>query len=509
MRRVRQFPWLIAAMFLFSLFIAYHIPYTHDDWDWGRQIGVSNWLSATFNNRYVGTFFVVLLTRFPAAKVLIMALVMTALPLICAELGTGSGKDRPRRWMLALACFVSFSMPRITWRQTYGWVAGFSNFTLGACAMLALLSLLQYLRRRGLRRPWLGCASIFLFSFAAQLFAENISAILPFFLVCAMVLIRCWRDRDTCRIFVSALLGTVLGAVIIFFNPLYRELATTGAATEQFRVLTFSPNDPVPVILSTMLKVFFGEVLPTLYETHPILVLFLCAAVWIDLSGKGRGPALGLCIPMAVYGVWCCYCAAQMGQTYGWIPSSALLRSAGAFLFSVLLLISFLCSPRREKWRTLAFFFLAVLLTTPFAAIARMGPRCYHASHFCLLVAGLSCCTRARPSLRAKGALAAGLLVCVLCLVHVYSVIGSCNALRAELTRQALDSGASTLVLPSMDGTYSYFWGYNPQNALRADHYREYYGLPGDLELIFLPYGSAELWPDIPQQMYSEAMIYP
>lgn len=509
MRRTRHYPWLIAAVFLFSLFIAYNVPYTHDDWDWGRPMGVANWLSGAFNNRYVGTFFVVFMTRFPAAKTLIMALVMTLLPLVCVELGAGSGEGRPRTWMPVLAYIISFAMPRITWRQTYGWVAGFSNFTIGAFSMLVLLSLLNYLRLHKTRRPGLVCMLIFLLSFTSQLFAENISICLPFFLACAMVLTRCWREPDVRRIFLCALLGTALGAVIIFYNPMYQNLASTGVASAQFRSLTFSPQDPIPTILMTLLEVFFGEVLPSLYETHPILVLFLCAAVWVDLSRRSGHLALGLCLPMAVYGVWCCYCAAQMGHSFGWLPSSALLRGTGAFLFSCLLLIAVLCSPRSSKWHTLAFCVLGVLLTAPFAALTGMGPRCYHASHFCLLAAGISCCAQAKPSAQARGALAAGLLVCVLCLVHVYSVIGSCNELRTELTRQALESGETTLVLPSMDGRYSYFWGYNPQNALRAEHYREYYDLPEDMELIFLPYGSAELWPEVPGQMYSEALIYP
>lgn len=509
MRRTRYSPWLIAAMFLFSLFIAYNVPYTHDDWDWGRQIGVSNWLSGTFNNRYVGTFFVIVMTRIPAVKTLVMALAMTLLPLVCVGLGSDTDASRPRFWPLVLAYTVAFAMPRFTWRQTYGWVAGFSNFSMGALAMLALLVLLQRVRLHGVRAPVLACIPVFLLGFAAQLFSENISAFLPIFLACAIVLTRCWRDRSWCIVLTGALLGTLIGAFLMFFNPLYQDLASTGTAAEQFRSLTFSPQDPIPEILSILLTLFFDEILPSLYETHPILVLFLTAAVWIDLYPRSKALALGLSLPMAVYGIGCIYCAAQMSQTFGWLPASAQLRTTGAIVFTVLLFLAILCSPRSSKWHTMAFFLLGIALITPFAAINHMGPRCYHISHFCLLVAGLSCCAHRTPASPAKALLLTALALTVCCLLHVYATIGSCGVLREELTQQALQAGSDTLVLPSVDGRYTYSWGYNPQNALRAEHYREYYGLPADMKLVFLPYGSAELWPEIPEQMYSEAMIYP
>ena len=39
--------------------------------------------------------------------------------------------------------------------------------------------------------------------------------------------------------------------------------------------------------------------------------------------------------------------------------------------------------------------------------------------------------------------------------------------------------------------------------------YRAFFGLPEDMELIFLPYGSADLWPDIPPEMLEQAQRLP
>ena len=97
MRKNTHAPYffLVLSMFAFSLFIAWCVPYTHDDWDWGREVGITNWLSGTFNNRFVGTFFVIVMTRFPILKNLIMAATMTLLPLLCINTATCTNPPPP------------------------------------------------------------------------------------------------------------------------------------------------------------------------------------------------------------------------------------------------------------------------------------------------------------------------------------------------------------------------------------------------------------------------------
>ncbi len=501
---------LTALMFAFSLFIAWSVPYTHDDWDWGRQIGIENWLTGRYNNRYVGTFFVIVMTRLPLVKTLVMALTMTALPLLCTYLARGRDWSQERTALMAVAAyFVVFAMPVITWRQTYGWVAGFSNFTMGSLFLLLLMAALKYAVNGSCTRPWLLGAGCLILGFAAQLCSENISMFFPVLLVVAMVLVRFWKRRELTVVFLAALIGTALGTLLMFFNPLYVNLATSGASPEQFRSLTVSLEDPILTILGTLLTLLFGEVLPSLYETHPILTVVLALGAWIELGKTHRKAAAALCIPMLAYGIFVCYCAHQMRWVFGWLPSSAALRTAGAAAFTLLWLISVLISREEHKWHVLVLSLFALALTTPFAAIKHMGPRCYHISHFCLLAAGLSRFAGMKFTGIRRIVTVAALAVTVVYLTRAYAAIGSADRLRSELTRQALQTQADTLVLPSVDGEFTYSWGYNPQSDLRAEHYREYYGLPEDMNLIFLPYGSADLWPDVPEEMFQSAMIYP
>ena len=53
---------------------------------------------------------------------------------------------------------------------------------------------------------------------------------------------------------------------------------------------------------------------------------------------------------------------------------------------------------------------------------------------------------------------------------------------------QAVAKGADQVVLPTEGWAYCYCWQRNP-SPMRADYFRQFYGLPADMELVFLPRG--------------------
>ena len=75
---------VLAAMLAGCLWLAWNVPYTQDDWTWGQPVGLEWWRTGALNNRYVGTFFAVVMTRMPVVKTLVMGLTMFALPLLAA-----------------------------------------------------------------------------------------------------------------------------------------------------------------------------------------------------------------------------------------------------------------------------------------------------------------------------------------------------------------------------------------------------------------------------------------
>ena len=67
-------------MLAFYLWVAAQIPYTHDDWDWGLEVGMQHLLKADINSRYVGNLIEVIITRSVILKTLIMGMILTLIP---------------------------------------------------------------------------------------------------------------------------------------------------------------------------------------------------------------------------------------------------------------------------------------------------------------------------------------------------------------------------------------------------------------------------------------------
>lgn len=47
---------ILTALLGCCLWMAWNVPYTHDDWDWGLPVGMEWWLTGALNNRYMGSF---------------------------------------------------------------------------------------------------------------------------------------------------------------------------------------------------------------------------------------------------------------------------------------------------------------------------------------------------------------------------------------------------------------------------------------------------------------------
>ena len=77
------------AVFLAAcLYIAWKVPYTHDDWDWGLPVGVERLVTAGLNSRYGGTALVLAMTRSQLMKTLVMGAGMFLIPWLAARLTT-------------------------------------------------------------------------------------------------------------------------------------------------------------------------------------------------------------------------------------------------------------------------------------------------------------------------------------------------------------------------------------------------------------------------------------
>lgn len=506
----RWFQGTALVLFLLAcLFIAWNVPYTHDDWDWGLDTSWELWRSGAMNSRYAGTLFVLLMTRSPLFKALAMGGTLFLLPLLCARLAAGarSGRSFP---LILLAGAALFAMPMISWRQVFGWVSAFSNFVLGGLFLLLVLVLWQRAFSPGKEPPlWLSLV-LFPCCLAAQLFAENITAVLlgASFVVAGYALA---ARRARLPALVS-LVGCCLGAWLMFCNPLYTDLVSSGQALEGIRHLSFSLDDPPLVVVRTVLVRYFSSyhTLPGLFESFPAVTALLGAGcVWrLVRRGASKWTAAAAGLWTGVYSLFCTWMMHHLILDPQWAHPWPLLRAA-APVIQLLLAVLVIAGERPGTRSSRILLLLAAAgMLLPFAILVEGGPRCAFPSALCLLLCGLSL-LEDFPWPRWSRLLAALALAAAVGLhVWAYALIGRNEAVRMEQVRLAVEEGVPTAVFPTEPLTYYYFWGRNPGTQERAESFRQFYGLPEDVELVFLPNGSDRYWPDIPETMWEQALRF-
>ena len=504
--------WAVLLVFLAGcLFIAWNVPYTQDDWAWGTPVGVERWLTGELNNRYVGTFFVLIMTRSRLLKTLIMGGTMFLLSLFSAALASREGKEE-RFPLVLLAGAALFSAPMVTWRQTFGWVSAFANYVLGGAAALSVLLLWRRAVRpaAGSRRwePTLLAAALFPLCVAAQLFVENLTAVLAgLALLGAGYALAVRRGRVPA---LAALAGCGLGAALMFWNPLYGQLLEAGSAVNGVRTLIFPVGAGAGEILALAVPRYFLQVLPGIFEYFPSVCVLLCAGCVRQLIRRGapKWATALIGLWMGGYSLCCALIMDAQRRNVGW--GTPELRAAGAVLQMLLVLGVLLWSAGPERWPRLLMVLSAAGLVLPFSLLDEGGPRCFVLSGLALLTAALSLLDGlAWPNWSRWG----GCLLLAAAVgyhVHAYAYIGRNEAVRQAQIDRAVQEQADTVLLPTESLRYYYFWGRNPFSEVPwAVEYRQFYGLPPNIQLVILPHGSADCWPDIPPEMLEQAQRFP
>lgn len=490
---------VLALFLLFWLALAACVPYAHDDWDWGLEQGLEQWLTCSLNSRLVGNFFVVIMTRSVLVKVLVLGGGMFAIPLLLALLAARGDREKLLPLFLA-ANAVVLLMPVNIWRQSYGWVSGFANYGVSAVLFLGWLLLIRAAFRPapGPRHPALLAAVLPVYTAALCLFIENLSAVVLLSVLALLVYALVVRRGRAALLL--ALAGAAVGCYLIFANPIYQELADTGTALGGVRNLSFAPGSSLLEIAGATFSRFFCILLPktVAFDTPGVQCLLTAAsALYLWRSGKRWLTLLAL-IPAGCSAAYLLLPGAQEGVCLWLLP---------AIIWAVPIAAALLCSgaPARRIERLLPILLqFAVLL--PFGATYEMGGRMYLLPYLLLVLTFLDA---AEPPLATTpGLVVAGIAAALLVGLwsHIYLQIAQCSALRKELVCETLEEGDSQVLLPTE--SYEVWWGRNPTGPVRAGYFREFYGIPEDLALVFLPTGSFEHWPDVTQEDLDQAGYY-
>ena len=481
---------LYIVFVVFYIWLAAQIPYTHDDWDWGLEIGMQQWLTASVNSRYVGNFFEIIMTRSPILKTVIMGSAFFTLPWLLSRIATKRNKDAQPLLFLA-ANFLILTMSRFIWSETYGWVAGFANF--GLSSIFTLLLLTQWLPLCEEEYTIGKCKAAFnalwfIVALCGQLFIENLSIVMVgvAFLACILSYI---RAKQIPSHFISICFGCFIGLVIMFSSSVYDSLLGSGEAVGGYRQLIVSTENGLK---SLIFRIFVqaARLITRAGEANYVLcvsVLIVLTCKLIKYSDWLKKPLILLNLCFFVY--FTVNFILQTDYTADKLMLSAFAALVnGLYFLLVPVEAFFLYKSQPAMHRKLIFiWFLGISLLLPLVVTSEAGYRLVFslnimATLFVLIILQdiFEGCLRTKELYFTLSAVCfVPIFVCIV----VYSAIGRCTDARMNIIDEASESKQTEIHLPAYPYE-QYLHAPDPIDELRMGFFKEFYGINENVSVI-------------------------
>ena len=494
----------VLVLFVFYLWMACQIPYTHDDWDWGLQIGIDHVRTADINNRFSGNLIEIALTRSVIAKDIFMSLVFTLIPLFATlfasriiEVEKSGNADLIRAGIYGFANLLILFIPVDVWQQTNGWIAGFSNFVVSGLALVIFLYILaKSCAPGGAKKGYIFRAVFYvIFGIVSQLFLENLAVF--FFLVAVVFLILHWKKKETRKEIIPLCAGLLIGVAIMFSNNIYSSLLHTGSAIDGVRELTYDKSKPFYVFIADSAKRMFSEFVPQIITHQGVTVgcvsLVMAVVTFKKVKNKLASYCLCLCnITFCLY-----YIATSLAGIFlglGMIEDSPLTTSLDC-AYIVLIIIETVLVFKKDKklmrW-LLTLFLSPFFMMAPMLLIKEVGPRSYYTTNACLIVFALTVLGYILSRAPEKKTVICIALIAVLVAgsvvrwAAVYKPIGDHMRARKQLIETAVANGDDKIVFPAYPNS-EYLWIPDPDGSEpeRFDWFKEFYHIPSDVTIEF------------------------
>ena len=290
---------LLLSSAILYIWIFSNTPYAAaDDWWWGLDHGMREFLTGSANSRYVSNLLEIIVTRSVFLKAVLHGLIAAATPFFVAVLvktRTRSGldlngkADRLPEAVLLLSNILFLTVPMDVWQDSYGWIGAFSNFGFALCFLGAFQLLVSRIVLDEVPCfSWLAGLGYFIFGICIQLVLENVTIYV--FLVDLILLIIMMiekRSKAAKRLMLLMLAGNAVGFSIMFSSSIYQSLMHSGSAVNGYRTLSFDLHDNLFHIF-LLLNNRFVYFYPNRIFGNNWLICSLISALLFLLSGRGR-----------------------------------------------------------------------------------------------------------------------------------------------------------------------------------------------------------------------------
>ena len=483
-----------ALVAIFYFWLVTQIPYTHDDWDWGLDIGLQQLFTANLNARYAGNFFEVIMTRSELLRILIVGSGYFLLPMalsVAAWIHCKAKGPVIRLLFFAVANIFILSMPRVMWQLTYGWTAGYANFCISTIFMVALVGkILAIFRedRDSLKPTKASYFDLFAMALIGQLFLENISIFMAG--LCLFALIAAWiKEKKLPWTYLLMAAGAALGLYIVFQSDIYQQLWETGKAVDGYRKMSLNSLAGLDETVKSCLNQIV-HLTPNMFEENLTLMLAISALLSIAATVKKAGSKAARITFMAGNTVYFVYLLLnrylELVEGIGWLT---LIN--GVYFIWVAVQIPVLFRGRKGLVaRLLTTWISVVMVIAPLVVTSENAVRmCFPSSAllnlFALQLLGLVLEEANKRSL-IVGLTAAMVVTVLLCgyFGKIYYDIGIAKRERVAYIQQEVEAGSGVILVPQYPHT-EFIWRPNPLYDLRFYYFKEFYGIPQSTQLYF------------------------
>ncbi len=480
---------LVAAGVLAALF-----PSSGDDWYWAvRDFSFKS--VSELNGRYLGSFLVLLMTRFNWFKVLITAALFVALVYFSANCAKKNGLV----YILFSACLL-VAMPLDMFRQVIVWSSGFANYFPSILITVIYIYLINNIFSD--EAPVYSKSIVvicFLLGLSGAFFMENIT--LGNVIVGAAVLIYTKiRFKKVNIAHIAFLVGAVIGTALMFADGAYFSIlgGNGDSAADGYRDVFFGAE-----LIKNIINVYFSTVHYNLVYNNILLNLVLTLLLlWTTLNNfkllkKSVKVTVIACIIFNfIYIIISGFdlLGVELLPSFQYV---GVVKGALTALFAASFILNFILVIRDNNLLLKGLFLVGCILAyvIPLLVVSPLGARNFFEAYvlFILFAQMLFAKNMSDSAIevnsRAVNMICVILFTMLLCTVALYIIVYAQIYIayvdRAESIKLQLDNLQSVIwveKLPYED----YVWNANPynDNSYLRDIFKEYYSIPEYVELI-------------------------
>lgn len=378
---------VLLAFFVILVFLA---PYTHDDWPWGSQIGeerIESWFEG-YNGRYSGNLLVLLLTRSEFIQVVTVSLsllIFCFIPLLFLK--------KKAVMPILLSAFLLLTMPREVFVQGVIWTSGYSNYFPPMLITLLYFCIVQeYFEDTpptySIKKHVALSAAVALMGFIGSMFMENVT-IYNVIAALAVLVFVFVKHKKVFPVHVSFLAGCIVGAVCMFTNSAYSNVAND---TDFYR--SFLSLENIGVIMEHFDLIFvqlFCKAIPLLILVSAACVTMTAKSI-MNSSVKSKGIKIGLgCIVANAISLIVLLAKGLFPEwniIYANKNASIALITLFALLwcFSVLFMVIFNVKDGVLKTKMLLLILSVPVMVAPLAVVNPLNSRCLAPAYLTLAI---------------------------------------------------------------------------------------------------------------------------